>query len=742
MLDLLFYIFIYPIEWFMQFVLNGLFVISDNYGISIILLSIVVNILILPLYYLAQHLKHQNQLQLASLTPTIDLIKRNCSAQERQYYLQALYKNNNYHPFSNVKASLGLLLQIPFFFAAFDFLGNYPAFNAVSFGIIPDLGQSDQLLFGQNLLPILMVIVNLISAYLYSKTMSQSDKYQFLGLSVIFLVLLYQENSALLIYWTMTNVISLIRNWVENRFNLDLFKRFCVNLMTYPMKKIRTNRLWVIHPFLLAVFPILSLLSYNINQDYYPSALLAISVSLGVTTLMLIVLKLAIKDIKKTAIIASVSIILFYSYGHIYRALFDMFIFQQRYLFLIFALLFLSVAYLTLRVKKDLTNLTKKINIFSFVLVMIPTINIAILLQTNNNQEDNKISTAQNIAVDKTNAPTRDIYYIILDGYAHSQTLKDVYSYDNQAFEDSLTKKGFFIATKSVSNYAQTSLSLASSLNMQYINNNINGAYTGVLRPIKKNNALLNFAKSKGYTYININSGHSDTGTKHNEFADINFSDGGVFDDFIINLYNSTILVVFNDFIKNEHAKIILYAFSKLKEIYKIKKPTFTLAHIISPHAPYVFDAQGNVITTISYENNDWRNKEAYIEQLKFISKKTIETVKDIIKNSKVEPIIVIQADHGSASTFGPAGSYLEILDHTETSSIRSMKERMRILNAYYLPDGGNKILYNSITPVNSFRKIFNFYFKTNYDLLPDISYFSDYNQPHKFTDVTKDVKF
>ena len=242
-MDLLFNIFIYPIEWLMHTILEGVFLLTSNYGVSIIILSTAINILILPLYYLAEHLKAQHQAQLGDLQPKIDLLKSGYKGQERHMYLQALYKIYNYHPLSSVKASLGLLLQIPFFFAAFHFLGNYPEFNAVSFGVISDLSKSDNLLFGQNLLPILMTLINVFSAYYYANNISNSGKYQLWGLSVIFLVLLYFESSALLLYWTINNLFSLAKNWVEEKFDITKFKQTSVNLLVFPAKAIIQNKI-------------------------------------------------------------------------------------------------------------------------------------------------------------------------------------------------------------------------------------------------------------------------------------------------------------------------------------------------------------------------------------------------------------------------------------------------------------------------------------------------------------------
>ena len=103
--------------------------------------------------------------------------------------------------------------------------------------------------------------------------------------------------------------------------------------------------------------------------------------------------------------------------------------------------------------------------------------------------------------------------------------------------------------------------------------------------------------------------------------------------------------------------------------------------------------------------------------------------VDEILSKSDVPPIVILQADHGPASTFGSDG--------WARPTENMLRERTSIFNAYYLPQGGSDLLYNSITPVNTFRLIFNRYFKTNYDLLNDKIYFSDYEQPYKLIDVT-----
>lgn len=138
---------------------------------------------------------------------------------------------------------------------------------------------------------------------------------------------------------------------------------------------------------------------------------------------------------------------------------------------------------------------------------------------------------------------------------------------------------------------------------------------------------------------------------------------------------------------------------------------------------------------------NLWKEKEQYLNQLAFVNKKVEGLIDEILSKSEIPPIILLQGDHGSASTFGDSNSAdWDGVDWEHPTEIM-LRERMRILNAYYLPGQGSALLYDSITPVNTFRLIFNSYFDSNYQLLDDRSYYSNYERPYKFVDVTDTVK-
>ena len=109
-----------------------------------------------------------------------------------------------------------------------------------------------------------------------------------------------------------------------------------------------------------------------------------------------------------------------------------------------------------------------------------------------------------------------------------------------------------------------------------------------------------------------------------------------------------------------------------------------------------------------------WLNQDHYEKlypgQLAYASKRMRVIVDRILSESKTEPIIIIQADHGLKVV--PPG----FKAHTA-------KIKYGILNAYCLPDGGDKLLYPDVSPVNSFRIVFNQCFGTDYELLEDITY-------------------
>jgi hypothetical protein len=327
-----------------------------------------------------------------------------------------------------------------------------------------------------------------------------------------------------------------------------------------------------------------------------------------------------------------------------------------------------------------------------------------------------------------------DIYYIILDTYTRQDALQQAFGYDNSSFVSSLEQAGFYVAGCSHSNYNSTEPSLTSSLNMQYLDkldakfSPPNTSFTDLF-PYLQNNAVVRTLQDIGYTFIAMESGYSLT-----EFtqADIYLSPqsdlqnlqltGGLspFETLLLrtsignfffgthffprsmenSLFDAAYLI---------HRDRILFEFDKLSDIPSLPGPKIIFVHVLAPHNPFVFGPQGEFLNrTTPFTLNDdvdAMDINSYISgftgQVTYLNRRVLETVNKILDQSANPPVIIIQGDHGSP---------------------RTPDWNMTILDAYYLPGGGNQFLYSSISPVNTFRVIFDAYFGGQLDFLPDLA--------------------
>ncbi|MDX9802283.1 MAG: membrane protein insertase YidC, partial [Spirochaetia bacterium] len=192
----------------------------EIHGIAIICLSVAVNILLLPLYNVAEKWQQRERDIQARLKNKLDDIKAVFKGAERHMIIRTYYRQNHYHPFYSLRSVLGLAIQIPFFIAAYHFLSHMPmSAKTSSWYFIKDLMSPDALLTVSgitiNLLPIVMTVINLVSAFVYSGKLQKKEKNQLFIMAFLFLVLLYNSPSGLVLYWTMNNLISLIKNLIN-----------------------------------------------------------------------------------------------------------------------------------------------------------------------------------------------------------------------------------------------------------------------------------------------------------------------------------------------------------------------------------------------------------------------------------------------------------------------------------------------------------------------------------------------
>ena len=209
-----------PLELFFEVVYGVAFHIVDgNAGAAVIPLSLCLNFLLLPLYNRADAIQKAEHDREQLMAPGVEHINKVFKGDERYMMLQAFYRVHAYKPLYALRSSLPLLLEIPFFVAAFHFLSNLADFHDTPFGPLVNLAAPDGLLqlggISINLLPILMTAVNIVSSRIYAKDLSRKDKLQLYGMALIFLVLLYNSPSGLVFYWTLNNVFSLFKNIVN-----------------------------------------------------------------------------------------------------------------------------------------------------------------------------------------------------------------------------------------------------------------------------------------------------------------------------------------------------------------------------------------------------------------------------------------------------------------------------------------------------------------------------------------------
>ncbi len=205
-----------PLTYIIEVVFGIFSRLLGNYGLAIIGVSLAVQILVLPLYKRSDEIQAKERAKQKSMEKWVKHIRRTFSGNERFMMISAYYKEQNYKPFYALRSSVSLLLQIPFFMAAYGFLSNLQCLDGYSFLFLRDLLKPDALFriggFTVNIMPILMTVINIASGLIYAKDLPLKDKIQLFGMAGIFLVLLYGSPSGLVLYWTMNNVFSLLKN--------------------------------------------------------------------------------------------------------------------------------------------------------------------------------------------------------------------------------------------------------------------------------------------------------------------------------------------------------------------------------------------------------------------------------------------------------------------------------------------------------------------------------------------------
>jgi hypothetical protein len=402
-------------------------------------------------------------------------------------------------------------------------------------------------------------------------------------------------------------------------------------------------------------------------------------------------------------------------------------------------LLLAAVAWAIARTRRPLLPITSLANVVAIGCLLVPLVALA-------RAEGQAMVGATPMLAVPTAAPAvdkPDIYYLVFDRYGDEATLRQ-HGFDNAAFYAFLESRGFYLARDSRSNYVKTVLSLASSLNMSYLDplQQAEGTRSANWQPVYdwvRDGRVVRFLKSQGYRYVHVGSWYWPT--EYNPAADRN-----------VNFYTSVPYAAMR-LLDNEllspvrNLAAVPWLDERLQQWYRVQRqiadvsahagdpgPTFTFVHILVPHPPYVFDRDGSYVSEVQEDQRGLSTN--YINQVVAANAMATRLIDAILAHARTSPVIILQGDEGPYPR-GTSGSHY----NWHTADVTDLREKSGILNAYRLPGHDAADLYPSISPVNTFRVVFNSYFGTALPMLPDRVFAHESESlPYSFADLTRSL--
>jgi hypothetical protein len=493
------------------------------------------------------------------------------------------------------------------------------------------------------------------------------------------------------------------------------------------------------YPLIVAAFPVVSFFSANLAYVPFSQLLRPLLCTVGATALLWALLSLVLRNVVRGAAAATVGILCCFGYAPLVAALGFWSLYSLPMWGIPTAVLMALAAW-------RLTQ-TKALNVLSVAIAVVSVANIAYLL----GKESLLMARISNEPVAGHRAGVRpDVFYIILDGHGRSDAIKRAIGYGNSSFIEGLKQRGFYVADKSHSNYCQTELSLSSSLNMDFIPNLLpkvkpDEADRAPLGHLIDHNEVGRRFRQEGYGYVSVTTGFPPVRLAS---ADVHLGYEGGQSMIETALIGMTPLSLNQAALTSqvvERRQQLLSAFEDLETLAQpTTVPRLVVAHILAPHPPFVFKADGSSTPLHSWsgfvDGSDFMEnvgppslyREGYSNQVTFIEKKVLGTIDVLLAAAKPDkpPIIIIQGDHGSK-----VGLNQNSLAKTDVHEV------FPILNAYYVPVEIRKDLRPDISPVNSFRLVLSDLFGEKLPPLPDRSWYSTFPRPYSFTEVTDRIE-
>jgi hypothetical protein len=495
---------------------------------------------------------------------------------------------------------------------------------------------------------------------------------------------------------------------------------------------ITINKARSFHAVLLGLYPVLALYSLNITEISISSIRQALITSCLITLVIIGFFLLVFRSWERASVFASLSILMFFLYGHVFGLLSGVNedLARHRYMIPLWLLIYAGCMIFLYKLQ-DVAKLTKTMNTVSLVLMAAVSVQILIFLAQSNLALRRHAETPQEQEEQPVlDSSDRDVYYILVDTFGRQDLMANDYRLDISSFTSELTVLGFYIPQCAQSNYDYTVPSLTSTLNMQYLDA-LDVAYDDgneVFVPLLQHNLVRTRFENLGYSTVTFKSLYPALDIKDSTYYYDYFADETGMDSLAslnfqhLFLYTTALRPLLEYFESRADIQLSafwaswipvnttltsreyhqyqqnVFALDTLESMPDLPGKKFVYAHLYTAHQPFVFYPDGSFHPALPQTDL------AYRDQVIFTTHRLLEIVKVILEKSEIPPIIIIQGDH----------------------SYSKLENRVKIMNAYYFPDDGGKHLYPTISPVNSFRVLFNTYYGAKYKLLEDVSFYGD----------------
>ena len=477
------------------------------------------------------------------------------------------------------------------------------------------------------------------------------------------------------------------------------------------------HRTRVLHPLFFGLFPLFSLLSANLVWADFSEVLLPAATAMAITMVLWLALWALLPQPHKRGLVVSLFWLPFYGYGMIVDTARRLLGTQEMASFptiLGGAALLLIVAgtgiYLLRVSTRRFEGTTRVLNHFSGIVLGVALAACGAGVA----QRSPAAAPAGEVAPPDPSLPS--IYYIICDAYPRADLLQRYFAIDNTPFLNQLRDQGFYIAGRSRSNYGSTHPSMASALNLDYIDPALvptrHFEADPVLYNLVRDSRVVRTLKQHGYEIVDLTLGvfGGDLALADRVIRP-RVSTYSAYQQFCIDM--TPVRSILNRLTPLRSHHLVPFALDTLAGLRRAERPMFVYAHLYAPHVPHSYDREGKVLESLPPYQEGMRNVVA------FLNARLIEVVGGILARDP-NSVILIQGDHGcNASLQSP-----EDFARKERSWEDYVQDRSANLSAFCFPDRQYEgLLYPELTPVNSFRIVFNKYLGTDFPLLEDVTY-------------------